>query len=103
MIEELRQYVKNKNTIEGSQPKQILGSDAKLKEFASFWARHGDDLMMVAAIKLHDFTNNQDFDRTQLDFYRKGIAEFGIFFSDCARILEEEAQKKELQNKSKGL
>lgn len=100
MIDELRKYVKNQKLIEG-QEKQILGGDATLKEFASFWARNGDSLMMVSAVKLHDFTNSEDFDRAQLDFYKKGIAEIGLFFSNCSRIVELEAQKQESENKMK--
>ena len=103
MIDQLRQYIKNKQSIEGSKAKQILGSDAKLKAFANFWSRHGDDLMIVVAVKLHDFSHIYDFDRAQLDFYRRGLGEMGVFFADCAREIEEEAQRKELENKSNKL
>lgn len=99
MIKQLRQYILNKKKIEGSKIKQILGSDATLKEFADFWERHGDTLMMVTAIKLHDFTHEESFDKTDLEHYRGGLAEMGVFFADCSRVIEIEAQmKKEKEN-----
>jgi hypothetical protein len=95
MIKELQKYLFNKKKVEGSKIKQMLGSDAALKEFANFWERHGETLMLVTAVKLHDFTHEQSFERIELDFYRNGLAEIGTFFADCSRLveLEKEAEK----------
>jgi len=98
MLKQLQAYIKNKKTIEGKE-RQILGSDATLKQFASFWEQHGDDLMMVTAINLHDWEHERTFDKAQLEAFREGIAVMGVFFRDCWIAVAKEEEKAKLENK----
>ena len=96
MINQLRKYIQNKKTIEGKE-RQILGSDTTLKAFASFWEQYGDELMMVTAVKLHDWEHESVFEKSELLAYREGLATLGIFFKDCWQVVEK--QQQELENK----
>jgi len=98
MLVELRKLYKNKRAKKGRPPcEATLGDTHKLGQFSQFWADNGEDLMIVAAAKLHEHTSECAFDNDQLDAFKKGLACIGTFFADCAVEIE---KLKELEKQS---
>lgn len=89
MLVELKSYYKNRRAKKGRPPcEATLGDTHKLGQFSQFWADNGEDLMIVAAAKLHEHTSECAFDNDQLDAFKKGLACIGTFFADCAAEVE---------------
>jgi|TARA_Y100000034_G_C6840577_1_gene380245 hypothetical protein len=97
MIEELRQYLKNQKR-KGESCEKILGTNGKVNKFALFWEKSQDDLMLVAALKQHEYVSTYEFTPEELSAYQKGLAEIAIFFETCWKEREAIAQKKLAEN-----
>ncbi len=96
MINELRKFLKNQASRKSQgQCEQTLGSNAPVIAFANFWAEHGEDLMVVAAAKLHKFEMEDSHDSAQGAYYRMGLADMGTFFQDCSLEIERARLKAE--------
>jgi hypothetical protein len=103
MLNELKSYYKNRRAKKGRPPcEATLGDTHKLGQFSQFWADNGEDLMIVAAAKLHEYTSEKSFDEHELKAFKEGLACIGTFFADCAVEIE---KLKELENQqsSKGV
>jgi len=83
MIKYLRKYIKRTNKEDQTICQKIFGSDAVINQFATFWESSGDDLMLGAAVKLHEFLSFQDFTKEELIAYRKGQSDLAGLFIEC--------------------
>lgn len=84
MIKELQKYFTNKRTRKGGLPcERILGTNTSVNNFAEFWDRNGDDLMLISAVKLHEFESESTFTMDELVTYKKGMADVALFFKKC--------------------
>lgn len=84
MIEELRKYISNRSR-QGSKCTKVLGSTSKVYSFADFWEMHGDDLEIITAKILHDWTSEEVFNHEELKAFKQGLAKMSTFFIDCAK------------------
>jgi hypothetical protein len=101
MLDELRKYTKHKRAKKGKPPcEATLGDTHKLGQFSQFWADNGEDLMIVAAAKLHDFTSEESYNKEELEAFKKGLAAIGTFFPDCALEIEKLKVKEEADGSS---
>jgi hypothetical protein len=93
MIEQLKKYVSNKERMPDDDILQITGSDAKLKQFASFWKSNGDTMQIISAVALHNWTTEERYNREELDCFKAGLAAMPWFFVQCCAIIEEKTKK----------
>lgn len=85
----MRKYIRNGRKKKGRPPcEAILGDTHKLGKFAHFWGESGDDLMLVAAVKLHEYEMQETFDKKDIEAFKKGLASIGVFFAACAVEIE---------------
>lgn len=63
----------------------VLGSGAKVKQFARFWEQCGQQLKQVNAYELHKYLTNPAiaFTHSELNAYRHGLIRFPNFFLMC--------------------
>jgi len=82
MIENIRQFFKNQSK-EGKECQKVLGNTKKLGEFAKFWENNGNDIAVVVAGKLIDFSTSREYTEKEFAAYKEGLQEVGIFLGLC--------------------
>lgn len=99
MLRELRKFLKRGRRSDDACT-DLLGSSANVSKFSQFWLDHGDDLMLVSAVRLHEYTGGDNlFTKEELAAYKKGVADIALFFQACSQEIAkkkaaiEEAQK----------
>ena len=91
MIKELKKHQVQREKIKGSECENIAGS--KLESFAEFWEKCGDELEVLAAVKLHNFCSMKIFTKEELAAYKLGLGEIGTFFQQCWQQKQKDLEK----------
>lgn len=82
MIKNIRQFFKNQAK-EGGECQKVLGNTKKLGEFAKFWEHNGEDLAVLVASRLVDYSSNREYTEKEFAAYKEGLQEVGIFLAGC--------------------
>lgn len=67
----------------------VLGSEARVKALAGFWDRHAQLVHLVGVNGLIEYTQIEEFNKEELEAFKKGLSVFGIF---CDKCYEESSQ-----------
>lgn len=94
MRKELQKYLKRGRRAEGACA-DVLGNTTLVNKFAQFWKEQGDDLMLVSAVKLHEYELSTDYTKEEMQAYKKGLADLALFFNQCWLEIEAERLKRE--------
>ena len=84
---------------------EILGSMAKVREFASFWMKNREDMEVIKASVLLDFCETMNFNADELRFFRLGLDGYSKFFENSeadAKSYLAEAEEMNSRPKSAG-
>lgn len=88
MISELRKFIKRGRKAADACA-DILGNSEAVNKFAQFWEYNGDDLMLISAVRLHEYTGGEHvFTKEELGAYKKGVADIAMFFKQCSDEIE---------------
>lgn len=97
---ELKKLIQNLDTKEPIDCEVILGKSAYLADFARFWLKHGDELMLVATKKLTDYATERDYESKEMKAYREGLLDIGKFFYECYAEYDKKQKELESQNEA---
>lgn len=76
---------------------KVLGNDAAVDSFASFWDHHAEELQIFVAVTLSEWEAKSSFSKEELEIYRLGLTELPMFFAKC--IAERNRKLKELKDR----
>jgi len=96
LFSRLRKFFKSQD--KSTRCRQALGDKASVSEFAKFWERNGEDLLVVSAMLMHEYTAQRSFTKKEFDAYKLAIGDFGKFFVDCSKEHEIESLRKDISS-----
>ena len=94
-IREILLFKGTKTTAEG-----ILGTQARVDAVAEVWHNLEDEMMLISAGLVHDFTLNNDFTANDLANYKRGVNGFALMIRKCAEERAERLKKSGVGKKS---
>lgn len=79
---------------------KILGLNGKVNDFATFYEKHEEDILVFVAAALHKWEAEREFSKEELGIYRLGLTELPVFMAKCLaereRKFDEEIKNRQL-------
>lgn len=72
---------------------RVLGLNGKVNEFATFYEKHEDDLLIVVASALENFSTSQTYTKEELAFYKLALTELPLFMDKCVKERDRKLQE----------
>lgn len=96
-IERLKRFFKN-SKYEGAKCEQLLGTNTAVYKWAEFYKQEADNIALVNAYNLYNFTLSESYNERDLEMYKRGLLEFGEFFVKCHEEREVAREKERQKN-----
>ena len=79
-------YIKQYLLIKGarSTSEEVLATQEKVDEFSEVWDNNQEGLMLISASLMHNFVTRNDFNKEDLEMYKRGLTDFALFFEQCS-------------------
>jgi len=82
---------------EGEPCERVLGSTNRVKTVAGFYERNFGLIQLMTLNATKDFTENNSFNREEMDAFKSGVGAIGMFMSECLKERNRlQKEKKEL-------
>lgn len=62
---------------------KILGLNGRVNDFAAFYEKHEEDILVFTAAALHKWEGEREFNKEELAIYRLGLTEMAVFMEKC--------------------
>ena len=95
-VDQIKRFFKN-SKYEGSKCEQLLGTNTAVYKWAEFYKQEADNIALVNAYNLYNFSLNEDYTKRDMEMYKKGLLEFGEFLVNCYEEREIAKEKKRLE------
>jgi|GEM_PF-4394882 len=92
-LKKLREFFDNSKS-EGTDLEKLFGSNFAVNGFSEFYRIHGDDLSLVTAYLLYNYSIRGGYTERDLHNYTEALTDFGEIFENCA--IERQKKTEEL-------